>query len=164
MPQMLTMTLDQLRDARGKEVACTEWFTVTQEQIDSFAAATGDRQWIHVDRERSRRESPYGETIAHGFLTLALLSQCLRQAIEVQDADMVINYGLNRVRFPAPVLAGSTVRARFTLHSVKDAGEAIGAVFAVVMEGQKGVKPVCAAEWVVRFYGRREFLAERTGL
>lgn len=152
MPQVLTVTLDRLRDFVGQELACTQWVTITQEQIDSFAAVTGDRQWIHVDGARARRESPYGNTVAHGFLTLAMLSGLLSQAITVQGATMSINYGLNRVRFPAPVVAGSRIRARFTLGSLKHASDAIEALFAATVEAEHTSKPVCVAEWIIRFY------------
>lgn len=157
------MTVDSLRGSVGQEVACTDWFTVTQEQIDSFAAATGDRQWIHVDRERARRESPYGATVAHGFLTLAQLSRFFSQAIQVQDAAMAVNYGLNRVRFPAPVRSGCQIRARFRLDSLRDIDGVAEGVFSVTIEAERLEKPVCVAEWVIRFYRRSEFnTKERT--
>jgi len=147
----------------GQELACSEWSAITQDQIDAFASATGDRQWIHVDRERARRESPYGDTVAHGFLTLAQLSRFFAQAIDVQDAAMSVNYGLNRVRFPAPVISGLKIRARFRLKSMRDVVGGVEALLVAAIEGEQMEKPVCVAEWVVRFYVRSQTKAkERT--
>src|ERR1700693_6606014 len=104
MPPLILESLQSLKDYVGREIATTDWLPVTQERIQQFAEATGDRQWIHVDPERARRESPYGATIAHGFLTLSLMSQFMREAIQLPSSvRQTINYGLNRVRFPAPV-------------------------------------------------------------
>jgi len=130
----------------------------TQDRIRQFAEATEDRQWVHLDPDRAQRESPYATTIAHGFLTLSLLSHLSKQALQIQDGvRMIVNYGLNRVRFPAPVPADSKIRARFTLQSLRDAGNAREAVFSVVVEGQSqgkqsNGKPCCVAEWVIRYY------------
>ena len=155
---MTFKNLDALNDFVGREIATTDWFEVTQERIRQFAEATDDRQWIHLDPDRAQRESPYAATIAHGFLTLSLLSHLSQQAIQIQEGvGMIVNYGLNRVRFPAPVPAGSKIRARFTLQSLKDAGNGREAVFSVVVEGhgkqgQAQAKPCCVAEWVIRYY------------
>lgn len=147
--------LDALKDFVGREIGVTDWLQITQDRILKFAEATEDRQWIHLDPDRAKRESPYGTTIAHGFLTLALLSHLSEQALQVPSGvGMVVNYGLNRVRFPAPVLAGSSIRARFTLQSLKDSGNAHEATFSVVVEVQNQSKPCCVAEWVVRYYLR----------
>ncbi len=146
-------TLYSLRDFVGREIAVTEWFALGDERIRQFAEVTEDRQWIHVDRERAQRESPYGSTVAHGFLTLSLLSHFMAQAIQIRSGvRMCINYGLNRVRFPAPVRAGSELRARFALRSVKDVSGALEAVFDATVEAQGNDKPCCVAEWVVRYY------------
>ena len=146
-------TPDSLRDWIGREIAVTEWFPVTQDRIQRFADVTEDRQWIHVDRERAQRESPYGTTIAHGFLTLSLLSYFMRQATEIRSGvRMSVNYGLNRVRFPSPVCAGSKVRAHFTLRSMKDLPDALEAILDARLETQGNDKPCCVAEWVVRYY------------
>src|SRR3981081_187129 len=112
--------IEELRKLVGKEVAVTDWFTVSQERIDAFAGATEDHQWIHVDRKRAAEESPYGTTVAHGFLSLSLLPYLLGQAIEIQGTRLGINYGLNRVRFTGPVPAGSRVRARVPLRAGRD--------------------------------------------
>jgi len=137
----------------GKELGVTDWFELSQDRIQQFADATEDRQWIHVDPERARRESPYRTTIAHGFLTLSLLSHLQKEALQITGgASMAINYGLNRVRFPSPVSAGSRIRAHFTVQSVKDVSNAVEAVFFVKVEVQGEVKPCCVAEWIVRYY------------
>src|SRR4051812_18559013 len=115
MPQLVVSSIRELQGLVGTELAVTDWLTLTQERILEFAEATGDRQWIHVDEARAARESPFGRTVAHGFLTLSLLSDLLQQALDVQGVRMGINYGLNRVRFTGPVPAGSRVRARFRL-------------------------------------------------
>jgi acyl dehydratase len=146
------MTLQELRERLGREIAVTEWIEITQERIDKFADATDDHQWIHVDRERAQRESPYGTTIAHGFLTLSLLSKFLREAVQLGDLRMAINYGLNRVRFPSAVRAGSRVRARIVLQSIRDAGDAAEATYSITIESRGAEKPCCVAEWLARYY------------
>jgi acyl dehydratase len=146
------MTLEELRGLVGREIAVTEWLEITQERINKFADATGDRQWIHIDRERAQRESPYGTTIAHGFLTLSLLSKFLREAIQLGDVRMAINYGLNRVRFPSAVHAGSRIRARIVLQSIRDAGDATEATYSITFQSQGAEKPCCVAEWLARYY------------
>jgi acyl dehydratase len=137
----------------GREIATTEWFLLTHDRIRQFAETTEDRQWIHIDRERAQRDSPYGTTIAHGFFTLSLMSHFLQKAIQIgSGVRMSVNYGLNRVRFPSPVLAGSRIRARFTLQATKDVAEAVEATFSVVIERENSDKPCCVAEWVIRYY------------
>lgn len=145
------MTLDELRAFVGREIAVTEWLEITQERINAFADATGDRQWIHVDRERAERESPYGATIAHGFLTLSLLVKFLGEAVELSDVRMAINYGLNRVRFPSAVRAGSRIRARIVLQSMRDAGDADEVIYAIAIECEGSEKPCCVAELIARY-------------
>ena len=145
------MTLDELRAFVGREIAVTDWLEITQERIDAFADATDDRQWIHVDQERAERESPYGATIAHGFLTLSLLSRFLREAVELSDVRVAINYGLNRVRFPSAVRAGSRIRARIVLQSIRNVGDATEAIYAITIEMQGAEKPCCVAESLVRY-------------
>jgi acyl dehydratase len=153
MPPLLVENLNALKDFVGREFATSDWFEITQDRIQQFAEATEDRQWIHLDRDRAAKESPYGTTIAHGFLTLSLLSHFSKQALQVKNGvRMAVNYGLNRVRFPSPVHAGSKIRARFTLQSLKEAGNSSEAVFSVVVEDQSQAKPCCVAEWVVRYY------------
>jgi len=153
VPPLVIETLRSLKDFVGREIAVTDWITVTQERIRQFAEVTEDRQWIHVDRERAQKESPYGTTVAHGFLTLSLVSYFMKEAIQVRSGvRMGINYGLNRVRFPSPVRADSQIRARVSLHSMKELPDAIEAVYGISVEGKDGEKPHCAAEWVVRYY------------
>ncbi len=158
MPTVTLRNLDAFNDFVGREIATTSWFEITQDRIREFAEVTEDRQWIHLDPDRAQRESPYAATIAHGFLTLSLLSHLSRQAFEIQDGvRMIVNYGVNRVRFPGPVHAGAKIRARFTLQSLNIVGHAREAVFSVVVEsqgkdGQAQEKPCCVAEWVIRYY------------
>src|SRR5229473_6029929 len=153
MPPLVVETVLSLKEFVGREIAVTDWLTMTQDRIDRFAEATEDRQWIHVDRERAQRESPYRTTIAHGFLTLSLLSHFMKQAIQFRGGvRMGINYGLNRVRFPFPVSVDSKIRARVGVLSLKELPEALEAVFSVSVEGQGLEKPFCVAEWIVRYY------------
>jgi acyl dehydratase len=152
--------LGALRSFVGQTVAVSDWLEVTQDRIDRFAEVTDDCQWIHTDAARARRDSPYGSTVAHGFLTMSLLSQFARRAIRVRGGyAMVVNYGLNRVRFPAPVRAGERIRARFGFESVDDRGDAVQVVLRVVVEREHVAKPCCVAEWVVRYYSRGVELA-----
>jgi acyl dehydratase len=150
MAKIVIPGIDRLKEWVGKEVAVTEWMAVTQEHIDEFADATGDQQWIHVDRERAARESPYRTTVAHGFLTLSLLPHFLKEAVEIQGARMGINYGLNRVRFTGPVPAGSRVRARFALSAAERIEGGVQTVWGVTVEREGEAKPVLVAEWVTR--------------
>jgi acyl dehydratase len=152
MPVRVVESIHGLKDLVGREIGLTDWLTVTEERIRQFAEATEDRQWIHLDNERAQRESPYGTTIAHGFLTLSLLSYLMKQAIEVRGVRMGVNYGLNRVRFPAPVRSGSRIRARVTLNSVKDFPGESEAIFSFTVECEGTDKPCCVAEWIVRYY------------
>jgi acyl dehydratase len=142
----------KLGELVGREVALSEWLEVSQERIDQFAEATEDRQWIHTDPERAARESPFKETIAHGFLTLSLLSELMRLAVSVKGVRMGLNYGLNRVRFVSPVPAGSRIRARLTLSALEEIAGGAQATWGVKVEREGGEKPCCVAEWLVRYY------------
>jgi acyl dehydratase len=148
----MTITLEELKRLVGQELAVTEWLEVSQERINLYADATDDHQWIHVDPERARRESPYGATIAHGFLTLSLLPKIVSDAIQLSDLRMAVNYGLNRVRFPSAVRAGSRIRARIALQSIRDVEGATDATYAVTVECEGSEKPCCVAEWLARYY------------
>jgi len=148
--QIVIPSVARLKEWVGREVAVTDWFTVSQERIDAFAAATEDHQWIHVDRGRAARESPYGTTVAHGFLSLSLLPYLLGQAIEIQGTRLGINYGLNRVRLTGPVPAGSRVRARFRLAAVEDIAKGVQTTWNVTVEREGEGKPVLVAEWITR--------------
>jgi acyl dehydratase len=141
-----------LREFVGRELATSSWFALTQETIDGFAEATGDHQWIHVDPVRAAKESPFKTTIAHGFLTLSVISTLLRDAVTPTGLRMAINYGLNRVRFVSPVPSGSRIRGRFVLKAVEETGGAVQASWDVTVEREGGEKPACVAEWLVRYY------------
>lgn len=153
MSTVVLPSLKSLGELVGREIAVTDWLTVTQERIRQFAEATEDRQWIHIDPERARRESPYGATVAHGFLTLSLLSYFVRQAIQLPgEVRRAINYGLNRVRFPAPVRAGERIRAHVHLKSYRELPESVEAVFEITVEVERAEKPCCVAEWILRYF------------
>ena len=144
--------LEGLRDWVGAEVALSEWLEVSQERIDQFADATEDRQWIHLDVERANRESPFKTTIAHGFLTLSLLSKLIKLAVRLEGVGMTINYGLNRVRFITPVPGGSRIRGRFVLASVEEVDNGAQVMWSVTIECEGQEKPCCVAEWLLRYY------------
>ena len=145
-------TLQELAACVGQEVATSDWVTVTQEQVNRFADATGDHQWIHVDVERAR-SGPFGAPIAHGFLTLSLLPVFFDTAFDIRQAGMGVNYGLNKVRFTAPVPVGSRLRARMTLLSAEPIdGNGLQMAWAVAIEREGADKPVCVAEALVRRY------------
>jgi acyl dehydratase len=149
---MTVVNLADIGGLVGQEVAISDWLVVTQDRINAFADATGDHQWIHVDSQRARAETPFGATIAHGFLTLSLLSALMRDAVTVSGPRMTLNYGLNRVRFVSPVPSGSRIRARVALATVDDMGDSIQAIWSVTIEREGGDKPAVVAEWIVRYY------------
>jgi acyl dehydratase len=141
--------LEELKQLTGQEVGVSDWIEVSQELIDKFADLTGDDQWIHVDVERAKKETPFGSTIAHGFLTVSLLSQMSRKTLEVRgNFKMRINYGFNRLRFVSPVPAGSRVRGRFTPKNVTENE----VTWLVTVEVEGAAKPALVAEWLGRFY------------
>ena len=144
--------LAELEALVGQEVASSDWFEVNQDQVNRFADATGDHQWIHVDVERSQRELPTGGTVAHGFLTLALLPMMLGKSLVMTDVKMMLNYGLNRVRFPSPLPVGSKVRGHIVLQSLEMIPGGAQVVWEVTMEREGSEKPVCVAELIVRRY------------
>jgi acyl dehydratase len=153
MPPFEIENLNSLKQFEGREFPATDWFVVTQDRIQKFADATEDRQWIHVDPERAQRESQFGGSVAHGFLTISLLSYWLKQAVQIRSGvAMSVNYGVNKVRFPSAVRAGSPVRARVTLLSAKPSPEFVDAAFLIHVESESSVKPCCVAEWLVRYY------------
>jgi acyl dehydratase len=149
-----TTTMAELPGLVGTELGTSDWYEVTQEAVNKFADATSDHQWIHIDVERAKKESPYGGPIAHGFLTLSLLVPLVAQVLTVTDVAMGVNYGLNKVRFPAAVPVGSKVRASVTLKNVEEVAGGLQLTQTVTIEREGGDKPVCIAEWVVRQYGR----------
>ena len=144
-------SIEGLRELIGKELGPTDWLEITQEDVDKFAEVSRDHQWIHVDRERAARESPYGTTVVHGNLTLSLIDWFRPQLIQNSGVKMGINYGFDRVRFPAAVPTGGRVRARAELRSVEELGDGwwhVVTKFTIEGEGQQ--KPVCVAESVGR--------------
>ena len=147
-----TTTIAELPSLKGQELGTSDWYEVTQDAVNLFADATGDHQWIHVDVERAKKESPFGGPIAHGFMTLSLIVPLVSQTYTITDAKMGVNYGLNKVRFPAPVPVGSKVRARVTLKDVEEVAGGLQNTLAITVEREGGDKPVCIAEWVTRAY------------
>jgi acyl dehydratase len=141
----------ELGAAKGQEIGHSEWVTITQQDVNLFAEATGDHQWIHVDPERAAA-GPFGGTIAHGFMTLSLLPRLQHQIYTVNNIKLAVNYGLNKVRFPSPVPVGSKVRARTSLVDVEDLGNgAVQATMSTTVEIEGGAKPACVAESIVRY-------------
>jgi acyl dehydratase len=149
-----TATLAELPSLKGTVLGSSEWFEITQDRVNTFADATDDHQWIHVDVERAAKESPYGGPVAHGFLTLSLFVPMWSQVLLVTDTTMGVNYGLNKVRFPAPVPVGSKVRLTATLVDVEEVKGGLQLTVGGVIEREGGDKPVCVVESIVRFYGR----------
>jgi acyl dehydratase len=147
-----TTTIAELPSLKGQELGTSDWYEVTQDAVNLFADATGDHQWIHVDVERAKKESPFGGPIAHGYLTLSLIVPLVSQTYTITDSTMGVNYGLNKVRFPAPVPVGSKVRARVTLKDVEEVAGGLQNTLSVTVEREGGDKPVCIAEWVTRAY------------
>ena len=140
-----------LQQRLGQEVAVSDWLEMPQERISQFAETTEDQQWIHVDTARAAAESPYKTTIAHGFLTLSMLSALLRSAITLPKRRLGINYGLNRVRFMAAVPSGSRIRGRFVATELKEIDSGYQMVWTVTIEREGSEKPSCVAEWVLRY-------------
>lgn len=143
--------LTDLQSRVGQHLATSDWVTVDQARINLFAEATGDHQWIHLDAERAA-QGPFGTTIAHGFLTLSLLPELAGKALVVDDVHMGVNYGLNKVRFPAPVPAGSRLRAQVALQAYEPISGGAQLTMLVTIEREGGDKPVCVAEAVSRRY------------
>jgi len=153
MSATTTTTLAELPSFKGKELGTSDWFEITQERVNTFADATDDHQWIHVDVERANAESPFRGPIGHGFLTLSLFVPMWSQILKVTDVRMGVNYGLNRVRFPAPVPVGSRIRLTATLVEVEEFRGGLQIVASGVIEREGGDKPVCVLESVTRLYG-----------
>ena len=152
MPVLKLKNLRDLRDRIGQEIVVSDWMEITQDRIDRFADATEDHQWIHVDVERARRDSPFHATIAHGFLTVSMLSRLLNSSIEFGTAKMGVNYGFNRLRFTDPVAAGSRVRGRFTLQALNEIDGGVQTTWSVVVEREGSEKPCMVVEWLTRRY------------
>ena len=149
-----TLTLDEMKTLKGQELGVSDWHKVTQEEIQKFADATHDHQWIHVDPERAKKESPFGGPIAHGYYTLSLAPHLMEQIVAVKGIRMGINYGLNKLRYPGPVRIGKRVRLRASLVDLEEIANGAGAQATVGMtfEVEDESKPGCVAEAVYRYY------------
>ena len=145
-----TTTMAELPSLKGQELGTSPWIEITQERVNTFANATDDHQWIHVDVERAKQESPFGGPVAHGFLTLSLLSPLWSQVLTVTDATTVVNYGLNKVRFPSPVPVGGKIRLTATLTDVAEAKGGLQVTVSAVIELEGSDKPACVAELILR--------------
>lgn len=145
-------TIQDAKARVGQEIGVSNWMLIEQERVNAFAQVTGDQQWIHVDVERATRESPFGGPIVHGYLTLSLLAKFAQECIHVEGIKLAVNYGLNRVRFAAPVKVGSRVRAKFVLGAVEEIPGGAQLVWQAVIEIEGGDKPACVAEMVTRWY------------
>jgi acyl dehydratase len=153
MAARILQSIEEIQALAGHEVGVSDWIEVGQDRIAQFAEATDDHQWIHLDAERAATESPYESTIAHGFLSLSLLPALGRQVVRFGDAfRMTINYGLNRVRFPAAVRSGTRIRGRFRLLSAEKFEGGVQLLWAVTLEAQNSAKPCVVAEWLTRVY------------
>ncbi len=148
-PQVVSV--DELSRLQGQELGITNWHRVTQEEVNAFAQATHDTYWIHTDPERAKKESPFGTTVAHGFFTLSLCAYFIQQLFTVKGTKMMINYGMNRVRFPAPLPVGSQVRGRVSLTKVEEVSGGRQCTSTVTIEREGETKPVCVAEVLLRF-------------
>ncbi|HEV7223326.1 MAG TPA: MaoC family dehydratase [Pirellulales bacterium] len=144
--------LEELRTLVGQPLGASEWIEITQQRVQAFADGTDDHQWIHCDPERAKKESPYGTTVAHGFLTLSLCNSLVRQIFRIEGIKMVLNYGLNRVRFPTAVKVGSRVRMSSELIDLKETRGSVQATFKQTFEIEGEARPACVAETVVRIF------------
>lgn len=150
-PRIFT-SADELKAAVGEQLGYTDWLEIDQKRIDLFAEATGDHQWIHVDPQRAK-QGPFGTTIAHGYLTLALLPVLTPQLLRVEGVTMAVNYGVNRVRFPAPLPVGSRIRATGVILGASRVSDGVQLTLSVTVTREGADKPVCVAETVTRFHG-----------
>jgi acyl dehydratase len=151
MAKVVIPSVADLMDWAGREVGVSDWKEVTQKEVDLFAEATGDHQWIHTDPERAKRESPYGSAIAHGYFTLSLAPMLRAEIVDVAKKKMTINYGLNRLRFPAPLPVGKRVRMRARLDSAEEVKGGVQAIFTLTFEVEGQEKPACVAEAIYRY-------------
>lgn len=152
MEPLVIHGLDGLVARQGEQLGYSDFVEVTQEQVDRFADATGDRQWIHIDVARARAESPFGAPVAHGYLTLSLGPMLCAQVVKVEGYRLGVNYGMNKVRFPAPLIVGSRVRLGVRLQEVSEVTGGVQVVYEFTFEGEGTTKPYCVAEVVVRRY------------
>ena len=148
-----TIPLNELKDWAGRELGVSDWHDVTQQDVNAFADVTHDHQWIHVDVERAKRESPFGGPIAHGYYTLSMIPHLAASIWDVSGTSAALNYGLNKLRFPAPVMIGSRIRARAILAAVDTIPGGAQTQVTITVEIEGGSKPVCIAEALFRYYG-----------
>ena len=151
MAQTTVTGVQGVQSLVGQQLGYSDWVEVTQEQVNQFAEATGDHQWIHVDPERATKESPFGGPIAHGYLTLSLTNLVLPQVLEVRGVSLGVNYGTGRVRFPAPVPVGTRVRGTAELTACDDIAGGVQTTIAITMEVEGGTKPACVVESLSRY-------------
>lgn len=151
MPATVIGHPDHLLDMVGHQLGHTDWLSIDQARINGFADATGDHQWIHVDEAKAAEESPFGRTIAHGFLTLSLCSMFLPQLVDVQNISMGVNYGLNKTRFPAPVPVGARIRASAEIAEAVEVRGGVQVIYRLFIEVDGGEKPACVVEWICRY-------------
>jgi acyl dehydratase len=149
---MTVIDLVQLGGLVGRDITTSDWMVVSQDRINAFAETTDDHQWIHVDVDRARKETPFGTAIAHGFLTLSLMSTLMRNAVTINGPRMTLNYGLDRVRFVSPVPSGSRVRARIAVGTVDDLEGSTQVTWNVTIEREGSDRPCVVADWIVRYY------------
>ena len=152
MPKRMIQNLEELKKLVGQEVGVSDWHPVTQQAINMFADATLDHQWIHIDVERAKRESPFGGPIAHGYYTLSLAPYLLANVMDIEEKKMGVNYGLNKLRFMSPVPVPSKVRMRATLASIEEIKGGVQANFTLQFEVEGKNKPACVAEAIYRYY------------
>lgn len=152
MPVTEIENIEHLRQYLGREVALSDWLTMTQDRINLFAEATGDHQWIHVDAERAKRESPFGAPIAHGYLTLSLMAKFMMESIRVKDIRVGVNYGVNKVRFTSPVRVGDRIRAHISVLAIEEIPGGAQVTWSTWIELEGSDKPACVAELVSRRY------------
>ncbi len=148
----LSIRVQELPGFVGKELGTSEWCEMTQSAVDTFADVTHDRQWIHVDVERAKKESPFGATVVHGYFTLSMISHFMEEIWELTDAAMALNYGLNKVRFPSPVIVGSRICAHATLQHTEEVKGGLQVIVLITIEIEGVEKPACVAEFVFRVY------------
>jgi acyl dehydratase len=153
MAKTIVKGLDELKKLKGKELGVSDWLEVTQEAINQFAESTHDHQWIHIDVERCKKESPWGQTIAHGYYTLSLAPFMLGQILSVEGVQMGINYGIDKLRFPSPVKVGKKVRAKAELIDVTDVANGVQGTIRMTFEVEGEPKPACVAEVIYRYFG-----------
>lgn len=152
MQAAIVTNLDQLKTLVGKDIGVSPWTAITQEQVDAFAEATGDRQWIHCDPTRAAKDSPYGATVAHGLLTLSIGPACIEAMVRLEGCRLVVNYGLNRVRFPNAVRVGARLRMHLKLLELNDFEGGVQATLLQTFELEGAAKPACIAELLLRYY------------